>query len=312
VALITGNSGLSFAGNTIFGGAQGYGLRLEPGNSGLINLSTNAILGARFSLSVDSPVSGARVWVSSNTIYPTLSASFSTIGLSFSGLVSGATVQYNEIAYRTAGASNLSYGIAGLTSSGLIIQHNRIINPGMATSGNIHAAFFSSALNSVFNFNDVYSIATGVSQTSLLTANASSLTIKNNIFYSSFTATVSSATIWSSASTLSSDYNDFYSQNALNTLVLNGTSAQFSSGWLGLDANSLAVDPLWASLSLASEDFHPKSSLGRYNPATGLFVNDAQTSTTNNTESIDRNTRSTSEPKSAWPGVSTMLILVPL
>ena len=35
-------------------------------------------------------------------------------------------------------------------------------------------------------------------------------------------------------------------------------------------------------------------------------------STTKSTESIERSTRSTSDPKSAWPGVSTMLIFVPL
>ena len=36
------------------------------------------------------------------------------------------------------------------------------------------------------------------------------------------------------------------------------TSAQFSSGWFGKDANSLAVYPIWANTTVGVEDFHPR------------------------------------------------------
>ena len=57
-----------------------------------------------------------------------------------------------------------------------------------------------------------------------------------------------------------------------------------------------------------------------FNPSSKDFFNTKRVwgigpsaaSTSNNTESIERRTRSTSEPKSACPGVSTIFIFVPL
>jgi hypothetical protein len=46
--------------------------------------------------------------------------------------------------------------------------------------------------------------------------------------------------------------------------------------WNGTDTNSFAADPLLADV--AAGDLHPRSAGGRYDPATGTFVEDAETS----------------------------------
>ncbi|MBI4376381.1 MAG: fibronectin type III domain-containing protein, partial [Elusimicrobia bacterium] len=72
---------------------------------------------------------------------------------------------------------------------------------------------------------------------------------------------------------LDSDYNDWFSSNTYNTIQWGDQTAQFSSGWLGKDAISIAANPFWADPSAGIEDFHPMSTAanGRYNMATGSF-----------------------------------------
>ncbi|HMO98566.1 MAG TPA: right-handed parallel beta-helix repeat-containing protein [Kiritimatiellia bacterium] len=85
-------------------------------------------------------------------------------------------------------------------------------------------------------------------------------------------------------SSLTADYNLYFLTNggAVATEVV--TNAPFMiwenvTAWrrdTGRDLNSLATDPLFANP--LSGDFHPRSAGGRFNPATGLFVTDAETS----------------------------------
>ena len=100
--------------------------------------------------------------------------------------------------------------------AGLVIDHNRFDNPGMITAGAHIAVEFSGTTNSSFTFNDVYSTGTGFTNAYLLEAvnTATGLTMRDNIFFSSFVVSGTSATIYvdlTSALGFSADYNDYAS-----------------------------------------------------------------------------------------------------
>jgi hypothetical protein len=124
-----------------------------------------------------------------------------------------------------------------------------------------------------FKFNDVNSTGTGLTNAYLLQLDASTVTIKNNIFLSSWTVSGSSASLYMSAdSGAHSDYNDWFSSSSAHIAVW-GNSYATLAGWqaAGQDANSISLHPFWYDPIAGIEDFHPLSEVGRYHPDTGLF-----------------------------------------
>jgi hypothetical protein len=258
-------------------GSQGYDVYLGTGGSGLIVLSSNTISGGQYGIYIATKTASTQVWITSNTVLPPLSAVNDTFGIVVNGLTSGATIQNNDVFYRTSGSQSgfKTVGLYTQSVSGLNIDHNRISNPGMVKAGSVINVLFSSgtALTS-FNFNDVHSTGTGLTAAYLLQVDASTISyIANNIFMSSLTAT-SSATIWINPNSgFSADYNDYFSSNSLNTLAWGGV---YTFPWnvaVGTDSHSLAVDPIWAATRAGIEDFHPKSATGRWNQTTQSLSN---------------------------------------
>ncbi|MDE2237349.1 MAG: hypothetical protein KGK30_05620, partial [Elusimicrobia bacterium] len=168
---------------------------------------------------------------------------------------------------------------------GLNIDHNRISDPGIVTGGAFTAAYFYGTQATSFKFNDVYSTGTSLGNGILVQLGASTVTIRDNIFFSSFVVTGSSASLDLDAvsglgGANGSDYNDWYSSTSLNSFIWGQSSAQFSKGWFGQDAHSIAGNPLWNDTASGAEDFHPQSTAGRYDPATQTFVKDGADSPT--------------------------------
>ncbi len=280
---------LSLSSNTISGGSRGMGVYLAESNGGLINLSTNTVSGARIAVYVATQTAGTAVWITSNTILPNVDTSTETVGLYLNGLVSGATIQNNGIYFRTSGAASAANGIAARSASGLVIDHNRVSNPGMVTSGVYRGVVLAGVSGVTFEFNDLHAVAPTLNNVFLLRARSatSGLRLRNNIFSADFAAPVgSSATLVVDADSqtgFASDYNDFYSANSLNTALWGGAGYSLVGGWTaasGQDANSIASDPLFYDPSAGVEDFHPKSQKGRYAPASQSFVADSLTSPT--------------------------------
>ncbi|MBI4376735.1 MAG: right-handed parallel beta-helix repeat-containing protein, partial [Elusimicrobia bacterium] len=279
------NNGMTISSNAFFGGNLTGAVMIEGNNRGSILISTNTLLpGSRYGISVASQAAGTSVWIGSNTVVLRASSSGDIYGIRLNGLITGATIQNNAIVLRqpaSAGANTL-YGFYVQNSSGINIDHNRINNPGMIAGGKYTAAYFtgSSAIN--FKFNDVNSTASAtLEQAYLLQLIGSTVTIRNNIFVSSVAVSVSSASLLADvASGLDSDYNDWFSSNTYNTIQWGNQTAQFSSGWLGKDANSVSANPLWFNASAGVEDFHPLSMRGHYDRSDGTIDLDGQTSET--------------------------------
>ncbi|MFA6004431.1 MAG: right-handed parallel beta-helix repeat-containing protein, partial [Elusimicrobiota bacterium] len=285
---LSGNSlDLYLASNTIQSGPRGMGVFLAAGNQGRMVVSTNIInAGAQYGLYVMNQTAGAQVWVTSNTISPTISNARDTYGIYLNSLISGATIYNNGIYHRSAGnnSGQTVYGLYASNSSGINFDHNRLNQPGMITGGGAVSAYFTGSTAVDFSFNDVNS--TGSLGTAyLLQLDNSTVTVKNNIFLSSWTVSVASAAVNISANSgLDSNYNDWFSSNSLHTFVWANTY-QTLPGWqaAGKDANSIAANPYWQDPRANFEDFHVKSQYlnGRYNPATNAFdQTDAATSLT--------------------------------
>jgi hypothetical protein len=263
-----GGMNLSLSSNTISGGPQGWGINISSGNSGSFVVSTNTISGAQYAISIATQAAGTQIWIASNTILPSLSASNNTYGIYLNGLTTGATIYDNGIYYRGPPASMgsyASYGLYAQSSNGLYFHHNRINNPGMITGGSFVGAYFTGSTGNTFKFNDVNSTGTGLTNDYLMQLAASTITIRDNIFLSSVTVTVSgsSATFFADgASGFNSDYNDWFSSNSANAFTWGAVSTNTLSGWQtisGADAHSIADNPLWYNPSAGVEDFHPMS-----------------------------------------------------
>ncbi|MDE2424518.1 MAG: right-handed parallel beta-helix repeat-containing protein, partial [Elusimicrobia bacterium] len=283
-----GSVNLTLSSSTLTGGFLGAGVYLDAGNSGLINLSTNTIdAGAQYALYVGAQAGNAQVWITSNTILPTAAGptNVPTYGVYLDGLTSGATIENNAIDYRVPGSPYSAYALYAQNASGLNIDHNRISDPGIVTGGAFTAAYFYGTQATSFKFNDVYSTGTSLGNGILVQLGASTVTIRDNIFFSSFVVTGSSASLDLDAvsglgGANGSDYNDWYSSTSLNSFIWGQSSAQFSKGWFGQDAHSIAGNPLWNDTASGAEDFHPQSTAGRYDPATQTFVKDGADSPT--------------------------------
>lgn len=81
---------------------------------------------------------------------------------------------------------------------------------------------------------------------------------------------------------LSADYNNYFLTNGATMLLSSAETLENQSSlsrwvrWSGLDRNSMTKDPLFADAGAG--DFHLQSEAGRYNPATGSYVIDTQSS----------------------------------
>ncbi|MFA6580128.1 MAG: LamG-like jellyroll fold domain-containing protein, partial [Elusimicrobiota bacterium] len=288
---VNGNSDFTLTSSTLRATPQSEAAFIEQ-NSGLVILSTNTILGGQYGLRIATQTSGAQLWITSNTMIVSTSAQRDTYGLYFDGLRTGATIQNNSIVLRQGGSlgSYGAYGIYAKSAALLNIDHNRVSNPGLLTGGSFIAAYLTGSDHMQFKFNDFHSTGTGLTNAHLLwLANTSTVnTVKNNIFSSSVTVTAagSSATVrldGTSQTGFASDYNDFFSSNSLNTGVYGSAACQLGAGWTGTgcpsqDANSIAAHPQW--FAPEAEDFHPRSAVGRFRPATQDFFADTAHSLT--------------------------------
>jgi hypothetical protein len=272
--MANGSYNLTLSSSVLVAPSAGNAVYLNAGNGGLIVLSTNTLSGAAYGVFVATPAASAQIWITSNTILPSLSTTQNTYGLYMDGLTGGATVENNGFYYRASGSASgqTAYAMYFQSSVGLYIDHNRINDPGMITAGSFTAADFVGVTNSAFKFNDVNVVGTGLPSASvyLLQLTASTLTVRDDIFFSSisFSVSGSSATLYLSANSgINSDYNDYFSSNAFNTFVWGSTSAQFQAGvgWLGTDPDSISGNPLWYNPAAGAEDFHPLSMAGRCN-----------------------------------------------
>ncbi len=265
---------LAMSSNTVLGGGLA-GIAIDSNSGGLIRLSTNTVIArsALYGISVVG-LSPATVWITSNTILPSLNGSATTYGVYLESLGGGATVQNNGIFYRTAGAAfggvgAGAYGLYAKSFVGVKIDHNRISNPSMVTSGNFIGAALDSLTNAIFKFNDLHSTGGTLTTFNLLRIDGSPNTIvRNNILSSSMTATNNSLIVVDAVSQLgfSSDYNTFFSSNASYSGTWAGGAVSLLANWIattGRDANTQTGNPLWSNPS--GEDFHPLSRGGRWN-----------------------------------------------
>lgn len=281
-----GSVNLTVSSSVIVGGAAGSGVDINSGNSGVISLSSNAISGARYGVSIATQAAGAQIWITSNTIQPLISASLDTYGIYLNGLQTGATIYNNAVVYRAAGglAGLKYYGLYGQSIAGLNFHHNRINQPGQVTGGSAIGAYFSATQATQFKFNDVNSTSSAVLQNAFLLQLANStVTIRDNIFLSSVTVSVSSASLVADQSSgFDSDYNDWFSSHSAAEAVLLWGNKAYAYPWksvLRKDLASISADPYWYNPSAAAEDFHPMSSAspqGRFDPASGAWATDAQ------------------------------------
>ncbi|HBT62072.1 MAG TPA: hypothetical protein DEB40_10055, partial [Elusimicrobia bacterium] len=261
--------------NTVYGGSQSGGITIDSSNSGMIRVSTNTIMpSAKYGFYISAQASGAQIWITSNTILPPVTTANQVFGIYMNGLVTGATIQNNGIYYRIPGSMGgfETEGIVAWNSQGLLIRNNRLNNPGMVTNANFYGAYFNGSSKIDFQFNDFHSTGTGLNNAFLLAFDNSTMTVKNNIFLSSFSASLTANLYMNAASGIDSDYNDWFSSNTL-TFTWGKTYTGLAS-WqaTGKDANSISSHPLWKDTSAGVEDFHPLSTGGRYHPDTGLFT----------------------------------------
>jgi parallel beta-helix repeat protein len=287
VALSGGSVGLTISSCTLTGGAQGRGIGLNPNNQGPFIFSTNTISGGQYGISIAAQAPGTQVYVTSNTILPSLSGSFNTYGVYINGLTSGATIQNNAVYYRTSAsaAGNTAYAMYVQSVAGLVIDRNRIDNPGMVTAGSFQALTFNGATNTQVTYNDVHSSGPGLTNAYLLQAQNTStgLKVRNNIFASSVTVTGSSQTVAVDAGSQAgflADYNDYFSSNTL-AFQWGGAGYATLAAWqagVAQDASSISGNPLWANTAAGFEDFHPRSTNGRF--LNGSFPTDTVDSPT--------------------------------
>ena len=271
--------------STLVAGAAAHGLLTDPGGGERLDISSNVFFGGLSGLTISTMTVSPTVYIASNTILPFASTAQDTYGLRITGLSTGATIYNNSIFYRTPASASgrTTYGFRADTSDGLNVNRNRINNPGMITAGSFVAAQFANVTASTFSFNDVHSTGTALTDAFLLqlagtpAASASTVTIRGNVFVASFTVTGSSASLHATAgSGLITDWNLWFSSTARNTFTW-GRSYEFPWTSLAMDTNSVSGHPEWASTAAGAEDFHPRGTAFRYDPATQAAASPADT-----------------------------------
>ncbi|MBI4060684.1 MAG: Ig-like domain-containing protein [Elusimicrobia bacterium] len=291
LALSNGSSNLTLSDSRLLAGSQGAGVYLDRDNAGLIRLATNTITGGRYASFIAAQDPSAQIWITSNTILPALSATQDTYGLYFNGLLSGATMQDNSVYYRSpaANAGRTAHAFYIQSSAGLLIDRNRVNNPGMVSAGSFKAFYLSDGDSIQITRNDVHSTGAGLTDHVLLHAvnGSNGLFVKNNIFVSSGAASgllLMADVDAGSQAGFTADYNDYFSTNAA-PFQWGGAVAATLADWQNAsvqDLNTISADPLWAGTGAGAEDFHPFSTLGRCAnpPSCTVFTNDALVSAT--------------------------------
>ncbi len=274
---VGGASGLSISSNTLIANFGGKGISIEAGVGGDIIITTNTVpYGPQNGIRVVSLAAGAKVFIASNTVVPALGPTTDTCGLCLDTLNNGATIQNNSIYYRQAGsmAGFIAYGIYAGASHGLVIERNRVSNPGMVTAGGYTGVYLLGSPRARFAFNDVYSAVPAGGSISdaygLRVETSSSVLIVHNVFSSSLTVTNTSATFridGVSTAGSDSDYNIHFSSTARNTMIDSAGAYEYPLAG-SIDRNSRVYNPHWPSVTPGAEDFHPRSHAGRYVQAT--------------------------------------------
>jgi hypothetical protein len=273
---------------TTSGGTASRGVYMENGNRGAIDISSSLISGFHRGIAIATQTPTTRLWVTSNTIVVPVVAAADTYGLRVDGLQSGATIQDNSIVFRTPGAAQYAAGAWFEAADGVVFQRNRLSNPGMVTSGVSELLRLADSDGMEIFSNDFHSTGTALSQAYLLrlTTGSVNVSLRGNVFSSSLTVTGSSFTIAVAADSQSgfdSDYNDFFSSNSALSFQWGASAVQNLAGWQGAsgdDAASISAHPQWYDVSAGVEDFHPRSTQGRWNPGTSAFVLDGTSSPT--------------------------------
>ncbi|GAG04629.1 unnamed protein product, partial [marine sediment metagenome] len=219
--MLTDSINLFLSSNVITGGPGGAGIWLDEYNDGTISIASNTILaGAKYGIYISTQSMDTQVWITSNTIIPTVTSAYDTYGIYIYGDgPGGSSIQIlnNNVYYRNSGSmgANTSYALYARDSNNLIIKHNRFSQPGMITGGTYIGLYFTGTTNTLFEYNDVHSSGTGLTNACLLELENGStdMVARNNIFSSSVTVTGSSATMVMDAASQSvffSDYNNYY------------------------------------------------------------------------------------------------------
>jgi hypothetical protein len=277
-----GSVNLTVSSSVLNSGNQGTGAYVSGFNNGLIEFSSNTIgPNSKYGIYVFSQMAGTEVWLTSNTILPAVTVGgFDTYGIYMRGVTTGATIQNNNMYFRATGAGTMTvYPFYFQNSAALLIERNRVSNPGIITGGSLTAFHFDDTDSSVIRFNDVFVSGAGMSSLYFLraVANSNGLTVRNNIFSSSATASFEQYAVsvdFTSQAGFSANFNDYHSTGSLNLSWMGGS--QNLANWRSVslqDINSISADPLWANMTAGSEDFHLKTRAldGRYNPATSIF-----------------------------------------
>lgn len=291
IGVSIGVVGLAGSANDVKGGAEGAGIFLNAASQGVLRFSTNVIKGARYGFNLGPQSSGAVIVIASNTVIQTLSTSFETYGIYANGLNTGATIQENAFVHRTPGSMGafLSYGLWARNSPALRIWNNRFSNPGMISGGGFTGVSLNASPQAEIEFNDFHSTGSAATAYLLNLENGSNLaTIKNNVFSASMTVTGSSATIRFTGDSTTGhliDYNNYFSSNSRSTAFWGAAAYDLPAAWnlsTGHDLHARSVHPLWLDPSAGpmGEDFHPRSTAGRWSPALGAFTSDGATAKT--------------------------------
>jgi hypothetical protein len=292
----SGGSGLIMSSDTVLMNGGNRAIQIDQFFGGLVAISSNTLNFTSVGIpgvGIGTMTAGSSVWISSNIFLPDLATGGgSNTALSFDGLTTGATVQYNSFYYRTSGGAAInSYDtIFAVSSPGLSIHHNRVSQNAQITNGNFAAIVLVGSPNSGIKYNDLYASApAAVNPAALLVISTGStgVQVMDNVFYAGLAGNTT-ASIYVDALSQSgfyANYNDYFN-GALGSpsAICAGTRVPLGHAWSCagpiLDGNSISSDPLWFNTAVGLEDFHPKSIQGRWSPPNGFFTPDASNSLT--------------------------------
>lgn len=289
-----GGSGLIMSSDTVLMAGGNRAVQIDQYFGGLVAISSNTLNFTSVGIpgvGIGTMTTGGTVWISSNIFLPDLATGGSNnIALSFNGLTSGATVQYNSFYYRDSGVSGLGYStIYAISSPGLTISHNRI-NQFAQMSGAYTAIALVGSPNAGIKYNDL-NVNTGAATPFVamvyLATGSTNVQVMDNVFYGGL-GNNTTATLYVDALSETgfyANYNDYYSGGVGSPSALcAGTRFPLGHTWNcggpALDGNSISIDPLWFNTAAGLEDFHPKSLQGRWSPPNGFFTPDATNSLT--------------------------------
>lgn len=285
--LFTGaSSGLRLSSSVIRGGDTGLqsaGLWADASNSGQVSVTSNTFLsGSRYGVMIGTQAAGARVHVASNTVFAAVFASTESYGIMLTGVRTGATVQDNSVYFRDGGATaDTSFGIYTRDCDAVLIERNRVNQPGVQTAGGSIGIGINATPRANVRYNDVYGAGNLSFGAAFAALNSTGIVLTNNALSTWFTGS-STRTIdldAASAGGLRLGYNLYHSSAGPVTAYVGGTEYSYPFTFpLITDPDPLQHIPHWFSVAPGSEDFHPRSQAGRWDPGTASFVSDGWTS----------------------------------